>query len=154
MRRLITGLLAQDPDIEVAGTAGDPYEAREQIKRLNPDVLTLDVEMPKMDGVTFLRNLMRLHPMPVVMCSSLTERGAAITLEALALGAVDFFTKPRMDVERLMTDGAPELVARVKAAAAARLQPLREEVGEVRLAPRVATTAGYADRIVGIGAST
>jgi two-component system chemotaxis response regulator CheB len=97
---------------------------------------------------------MRLRPMPVVMCSSLTERGAAITLEALALGAVDFVTKPRTDVERLMPEYAPELIARVKAAARARLQPLREEATIARPAPRVTATAEHSDQIIGIGAST
>ncbi len=83
-------MLNADPAIEVVGTAGDAHIAREKIKRLNPDVLTLDVEMPRMDGLTFLSNLMRLHPMPVVMVSSLTERGADITFDALAMGAVDY----------------------------------------------------------------
>ena len=98
VRQVLSELLARDPDIEVVGTAADPYLARDKIKRLNPDVLTLDVEMPRMDGLAFLENLMRLRPMPVVMVSSLTERGAEVTLQALALGAVDFVTKPRLGV--------------------------------------------------------
>jgi len=97
IRKMLSEILSSDPAIEVVGTASDPYVARDKIKQLNPDVLTLDVEMPKMDGVTFLRNLMRLRPMPVVMISSLTEKGADITLEALEIGAVDFVSKPKLD---------------------------------------------------------
>ncbi|HWX11695.1 MAG TPA: response regulator, partial [Trinickia sp.] len=98
MRQLLTEILNSDPDIEVVGTAPDPFVAREKIKLLNPDVLTLDVEMPRMDGLAFLRNLMRLRPMPVVMCSSLTQKGAAVALDALSLGAIDFVAKPAVDV--------------------------------------------------------
>src|SRR6202012_784029 len=93
MRKLLSEILASDPGIDVVGTAPDAFVARDKIKTLNPDVLTLDVEMPRMDGLTFLRNLMRLHPMPVVMVSSLTQEGANVTLEALSLGAVDFVSK-------------------------------------------------------------
>ena len=153
MRRLLCDLLAADPEIEIAGTAADPYEAREQIKLLNPDVLTLDVEMPKMDGVTFLRNLMRLRPMPVVMCSSLTQRGAEITLEALALGAVDFVAKPRADAVRTLEAYAPELIAKVKGAARARLQPSREQ-GDTAIRTRRAAGVACSTQIIGIGAST
>ena len=90
MRKLLKELLDGDPDIEVVGTAMDAFVAREKIKKLKPDVLTLDIEMPKMDGVTFLDNLMRLHPLPVVMVSTLTTQGADLTMRALALGAVEF----------------------------------------------------------------
>ena len=98
VRSILTEILSSDDGIEVVGTAMDPHIAREKIKRLKPDVLTLDVEMPKMDGLTFLSNLMRLRPMPVVMISSLTEAGADVTLKALGLGAVDFIRKPKLDV--------------------------------------------------------
>src|SRR6478609_1751187 len=98
VRQLLTELLSADPQIQVIGTAQDPLVAREKIKELNPDVLTLDVEMPRMDGLTFLENLMRLRPMPVIMVSSLTERGAEVTFQALELGAIDFVTKPKLDV--------------------------------------------------------
>ncbi len=122
VRQTLTRILSSDHAIEVVGSAPDPFVARSKIKSLNPDVLTLDVEMPRMDGVTFLRNLMRLRPMPVVMVSSLTEKGAEITLEALELGAVDFVSKPRIDVAHSLEDYAAEIIAKVKAAAGARLR--------------------------------
>ncbi len=90
IRKILTEIFNSSPDIEVVGAASDPLIAREMIKQLNPDVLTLDIEMPRMDGITFLRNLMRLRPTPVVMISTLTEKGAEVTLEALTLGALDF----------------------------------------------------------------
>ncbi|GAB2191190.1 chemotaxis response regulator protein-glutamate methylesterase [Sessilibacter sp. MAH1] len=100
--RILSEILSQDPNIDVVGIAYDPYEAREKIRQLNPDVITLDVEMPKMDGITFLKNIMRLRPLPVVMISTLTQSGAGITLEALEIGAVDFIPKPKsMPGERL-----------------------------------------------------
>jgi two-component system chemotaxis response regulator CheB len=98
IRQLMTEILNSASDIEVVGSAADPFQAREKIKQLNPDVLTLDVEMPRMDGVTFLGNLMRLRPMPVVMVSTLTEQGADVTLRAMEYGAVDFVSKPKIDV--------------------------------------------------------
>src|SRR5262245_1851166 len=97
VRSILSEVLARDAAIEVVGTASDAHIARDKIKKLNPDVLTLDVEMPKMDGLTFLHNLMRLRPMPVVMVSSMTEKGAETTLDALAVGAVEFLTKPRSE---------------------------------------------------------
>ena len=119
MRKLLTEILNSDPEIEVVGTAMDAYMAREKIKHLKPDVLTLDVEMPKMDGLSFLGNLMRLHPMPVVMVSSLTEKGADVTLRALELGAIDFVSKPKVDLVHTLDHCAVEITAKVKAAAAA-----------------------------------
>src|SRR5688572_23905552 len=116
VRALMTELLDADPGIEVVGSAADPYIAREKIRRLSPDVLTLDVEMPRMDGLTFLRNLMRLRPMPVVMVSTLTERGAQVTLDALSLGAVDFIAKPKLDIARGLTEYAGLLIEKVKQA--------------------------------------
>ena len=109
VRQVMTEILNANSAIEVIGTAQDPLDAREKIKKLKPDVLTLDVEMPKMDGITFLANLMRLHPLPVVMVSTLTEKGADITFEALELGAVDFVSKPKIDV----TDGLNEYAAEI-----------------------------------------
>ena len=161
VRKLLSDLLAGDPQIEVLGTAGDAYAARDKIKALNPDVLTLDVEMPKMDGLTFLRNLMRLRPMPVVMVSTLTEHGAGITLDALAAGAVDYLPKPKIDIAATMNDYRDELIAKVKTAAGARVFPLvevsdkraRVDVGGVppKAAPRHFRTT---DRIIAIGGST
>ncbi|WP_019583355.1 MULTISPECIES: chemotaxis response regulator protein-glutamate methylesterase [unclassified Thioalkalivibrio] len=155
IRKLLGEILSQAPGIEVVGTATDPYDAREKIKQLAPDVLTLDVEMPKMDGITFLRNLMRLRPMPVVMVSSLTEAGAEVTLEALEVGAVDFVTKPKVDVSHAFQGYADELARKVRTAAGVRLQTrsARATVDPQRLAPvskRLKTT----DRVITLGAST
>ncbi len=125
VRQILTEILNRDPGIEVVGSATDPYAAREKIKKLNPDVLTLDVEMPRMDGLTFLSNLMRLRPMPVVMVSSLTENGAAVTLQALELGAVDFVTKPKVDLAHTLDEYALEIREKVKMAARARVQERR-----------------------------
>ena len=161
VRRLLTDMLSDDPAIEVLGTAADAYAAREKIKALNPDVLTLDVEMPKMDGLTFLRNLMRLRPMPVIMVSSLTEQGASITLDALALGAVDFLTKPKIDVAATLAPYREELIGKIKVAALARPRPFRElaPVEESRgvdavLPKGTALPFRTTDRIIAIGAST
>ncbi|MBD3822134.1 MAG: chemotaxis response regulator protein-glutamate methylesterase [Thiotrichales bacterium] len=117
VRQMLSDMLDSDPFIEVVGTASDPYDAREKVKTLRPDVLTLDIEMPRMDGVTFLKNLMRLHPMPVVMVSTLTEKGADITFEALDLGAVDFVTKPKIDLEHTFEAYSLEIRRKVKIAA-------------------------------------
>ncbi len=108
VRSLLTDILKADPGIEVVGVASDAHIAREKIKALNPDVLTLDVEMPKMDGITFLKNLMRLRPMPVVMVSSLTERGADVTLDALALGeGRDHDDRHRAQSHEVLQEGDP-----------------------------------------------
>jgi two-component system chemotaxis response regulator CheB len=164
MRQLLAEILGSDPQIEVVGTASDPYVARDKIKSLNPDVLTLDVEMPRMDGLAFLRNLMRLRPMPVVMCSSLTQQGADIALDALALGAVDFVAKPKVDLLRGMKDSSQEIIAKVKGAALARVQPLidrpwprveQSHDADAVLPKRAACAqSSTSDRIVAIGAST
>jgi len=163
VRRILTELLSSEPTFEVVGAAGDAFAAREKIKSLNPDVLTLDVEMPKMDGVTFLRNLMRLRPMPVVMVSSLTENGAEITLDALSVGAVDYLPKPKIDLAATLADYRDELIAKVKAASKARVK--RYEHVEAAIVPRFGVEAVLpkaqrppnfrtTDRIIAIGAST
>jgi two-component system chemotaxis response regulator CheB len=121
IRNVLTEILNSSPDVEVVGSAEDPYIAREMIKALNPDVLTLDIEMPRMDGITFLRNLMRLRPMPVVMISALTESNADVTLTALELGAVDFIAKPIIDVENSLNDYAEDIIAKVKMASQANI---------------------------------
>ena len=155
MRQLLERILSSDPSIDVVGTAGDPYVAREKIKALSPDVLTLDVEMPRMDGLTFLEKLMRARPMPVVMVSSLTERGCDTTLRALALGAVDFVTKPKLDVSTGTIDLAEEIIAKVKAASRARVMGGARIV--VARPPPVAVTQPQfraTHKVVAIGAST
>jgi len=121
MRGLITAMLRRDPEIVVVGQAGDPLEAREAIKRLNPDVVTLDVEMPNMNGLAFLDKIMRLRPMPVVMVSTLTQAGAEVSLAALELGAVDCVGKPSAGVPAELAFA--DLAARVKAAGRARVRP-------------------------------
>ncbi len=123
IRSLMTEIINSQPDMTVVATAPDPLVARELIKQHNPDVLTLDVEMPRMDGLDFLEKLMRLRPMPVVMVSSLTERGNEITLRALELGAVDFVTKPKVGIRDGMLDYAEKLADKVRAASRARVRP-------------------------------
>ncbi|MFW1678018.1 protein-glutamate methylesterase/protein-glutamine glutaminase [Pontibacter sp. JAM-7] len=119
VRSVLSELLSMDPGIEVVGEAEDPYVARDKIKALRPDVLTLDIEMPRMDGLTFLKNLMRLNPMPVVMLSSLTNEGADETLQALELGAVDFISKPTVSAsDAALEHFQRDLTGKVKAAAA------------------------------------
>lgn len=125
-RRLLAEILSADPSIEVIGEASEPLMARELIKRSNPDVLTLDVKMPKMDGLSFLKNLMRLRPMPVVMVSALTEEGAEVTLQALELGAVDFISKPK-DIQHTFEDYAGQIISKVKMASQARVQVRSEQ---------------------------
>lgn len=154
VRQLLSTLLSADPEIEVVGTAPDPHVARERIKALNPDVVTLDVEMPHMDGVTFLRKIMTLRPTPVVMISTLTQAGAETTLEALEIGAVDFIAKPVTDLAHAMTGLASELQNKVKAAARARIGVRR--LPATPAAPRVhrPRPQGSSGKIVFIGAST
>ena len=166
VRSLLTDILRSDPDIEVVGAASDAHMAREKIKQLNPDVLTLDVEMPKMDGITFLKNLMRLRPMPVVMVSSLTERGADVTLDALSLGAVDYLSKPKIDLAATLKDYGDELIDKIHAASKASVRAL-DPRRAAAIAPRAAHSTDAVlpksaapkqlrttDRIIAIGAST
>lgn len=154
IRQLLTEVLSGDPHIEVVGAAADPLIAREKIKLLNPDVLTLDVEMPRMDGLTFLQNLMRLRPMPVVMVSSLTEAGAQVTLDALALGAVDFVTKPKLNIQNELTAYANDLRERIRSAARAKVRQIQPASNAPQA--QIATPMKYrtTDRIIAIGAST
>lgn len=162
MRQVLAMLLAKDGDIEVIGSAPDPYIAREKIKALDPDVLTLDVEMPKMDGLTFLEKLMRGRPMPVVMVSSLTEAGCQTTLRALELGAVDFITKPKIDLREGMEEIARDLIDKVKAAAVAQVRrqgegPKVDQKARVSHSlPGLSSTAMIktTDTIIAIGSST
>jgi two-component system, chemotaxis family, protein-glutamate methylesterase/glutaminase len=165
VRQILTEILSADRQIEVVGVASDAHVAREKIKSLNPDVITLDVEMPKMDGVTFLRNLMRLRPMPVVMVSSLTEHGADVTLDALAMGAVDYLPKPKIDLAATLKDYGDQLVEKVKMAARARVRALdpqrpmpqpKPSYGADAVLPAGAPARHLrtTDRIIAIGAST
>src|SRR6201985_3483989 len=153
MQQFVTRIINSDPDLEVIGTAGDPFIAREKIKALHPDVLTLDVEMPRVDGLTFLEKLMRGHPMPVVMISSLTERGAETTLRALSLGAVDYIAKPKLDVSNGTIEQASDIIAKVKAAAKVKVRGL-----DGNKTTPAALPAGYhitaTHKVVAIGAST
>lgn len=158
VRQILTEILGRNIGIEVVGTASDPLIAREKIKQFNPDVITLDVEMPRMDGLAFLANLMRLRPTPVVMISSLTERGAQTTFQALALGAVDFVAKPRLDLARSLQAYADEIIAKVKAAAQAKVRPLarppaRGAVDPVTPPPGPSLRFRTTDRLIAIGAS-
>jgi two-component system, chemotaxis family, protein-glutamate methylesterase/glutaminase len=165
VRQILTEILSADRQIEVVGVASDAHVAREKIKSLNPDVITLDVEMPKMDGVTFLRNLMRLRPMPVVMVSSLTEHGADVTLDALAMGAVDYLPKPKIDLAATLKDYGEQLTEKVKAAARARVRALDPQRPMPQPRPNHSADAVIpagaparhlrtTDRIIAIGAST
>jgi two-component system, chemotaxis family, protein-glutamate methylesterase/glutaminase len=153
MRGLIATALTKDPDIEVVGQAEDPIQARQAIKALNPDVVTLDVEMPNMNGLDFLEKIMRLRPMPVIMVSTLTGRGADETIQALEIGAIDCIEKPRPGNEHSFE----ELPYKVKIAASARVRPLvRTDSGSHAAAATRATHEGFVPdgRIIAIGAST
>ncbi len=154
MRGLLSEILSNDSAIEVVGVAADPLVARRKIKALNPDVLTLDVEMPRMDGITFLRKLMALRPMPVVMVSSLTQKGAEVTLEALEIGAVDFIGKPSVDLQAGMLTQTTDLIDKIKVAAASNVAAF--DRAKYRGKPRLLTASGFksTEKIIAIGAST
>ncbi|SMF84832.1 two-component system, chemotaxis family, response regulator CheB [Tistlia consotensis] len=169
VRQTLAGILATDPEIDVMATASDPFVAAKRILDEVPDVITLDVEMPRMDGITFLRKIMAQHPVPVVMCSSLTEQGSETLMQALEAGAVDVIQKPRVDVAQFLEESRTRICDVVKAAARARLKRLpgraaaaRPRVPEKKLTADVmlpAPRAGRAmaqttERVVCIGAST
>jgi two-component system, chemotaxis family, protein-glutamate methylesterase/glutaminase len=158
IRKMLTEILNSSPEIEVIGTAADPLIARDMIKQLNPDVLTLDIEMPNMDGITFLRNLMRLRPTPVVMISTLTEKGAGVTLEALTLGAVDFIAKPKVDVVNTLNNYAEEIIGKVKMAARANIRnsftrSLKNPEASAKAEPAKSRPINN-NKIIALGAST
>ncbi|SHJ06902.1 two-component system, chemotaxis family, response regulator CheB [Malonomonas rubra DSM 5091] len=155
VRNILSQGLSLDPNIEVVGTASDPYIARDKIIELNPDVLTLDVEMPRMDGVAFLRKLMPQFPIPTIMVSSLTQRGKQITIDALDAGAVDFVAKPTSNVSAGLNAMLMELRAKVKIASTANVSHWKGK----RVAPKPQTVASNAlaestDKVIAIGAST
>ncbi|MFM0499123.1 protein-glutamate methylesterase/protein-glutamine glutaminase [Paraburkholderia caffeinilytica] len=162
IRSLMTEIINGQPDMTVVATAPDPLVARDLIKQHNPDVLTLDVEMPRMDGLDFLEKLMRLRPMPVVMVSSLTERGNEITLRALELGAVDFVTKPKVGIRDGMLDYAEKLADKVRAAARARVRqaaPVQHAATQAAHAPVAAAPLFNnpllsTEKLIIVGAST
>ena len=160
MRALLTEIIGGAADLKVVGAAPDPIAARDMIKSLNPDVLTLDIEMPKMNGLEFLDRLMRLRPMPVVMISSLTKSGSEVTMQALEMGAVDFIAKPRMENVSLLESYADEIRDKIRTAYGARLKAgLRVVPGQAAAAPL--RTGGtplsrrvLEDKLIAIGAST
>jgi two-component system chemotaxis response regulator CheB len=140
VRQTMTAILSADPEIEVIGTASDPFVAARRIQEEVPDVITLDVEMPRMDGITFLRKLMAQHPLPVVMCSSLTEDGSATLMQALEAGAVDVILKPRIDVPEFLREASIRICDSVKAAARARVKRPTDRA-QSSLAPQPKLTA-------------
>ncbi len=158
VRSLLTEIINRQSDMTCVGAAADPLVAREMIRELNPDVITLDVEMPRMDGLEFLSRLMRLRPMPVVMVSTLTEQGAEVTLRALELGAVDFVAKPRIGVSSGLRELAGDIVDKIRVAAGARVGRHRGAAAPPAVAntptasaplPRIST-----EKVICIGAST
>ncbi len=154
VRKLVSEALKADPGIEVVGTAMDPFIARDRIKELKPDVITLDLEMPRMDGLTFLRILMEQHPLPVIIMSSLTQRGSTCAIEALRLGAFDVLSKPSGSYS--FGDLGPQLIACIKATVGARLRRSPAAVAAPALAVRQAPPArlGSGRQIILLGAST
>lgn len=154
IRQLLKDIFARDGGIEVVGTASDPIEGYDKIVQLKPDVLTLDVEMPRMDGITFLEKLMRSHPMPVVMISTLTREGSEVTLKALELGAVDFIAKPTQSIFTGMAALSHEITSKVKAAARARVRPKQAHVAPVEMPQTSIKRVAGTHRLIAIGAST
>jgi len=160
IRSVMSEIIKSQPDMEVVGVAPDPLVARDLIKQTNPDVLTLDVEMPKMDGLDFLERLMRLRPMPVVMVSSLTERGSEITLRALELGAVDFVTKPKISIQTGMREYTDLIADKIRAASKARVRartlPAAGAAGEggTTQLPQLRNPLMSSEKLIIVGAST
>ena len=164
VRSLLSEIINRQRDMECIGTANDPLIAREMIRELNPDVITLDVEMPRMDGIDFLGRLMRLRPMPVVMISTLTERGAEVTMKALELGAVDFVAKPRVGLASGLNDLASLIVEKIRVAAVAQVRraPVREAAVPGHAGSAVAPPSSSSallgrlstEKLICIGAST
>lgn len=160
IRHILQDLLSGYEDMKVVGTASDPYIAREKIKQLRPDVLTLDIEMPRMSGLAFLERLMRLRPMPVVMVSSLTQRHAETTLRALELGAVDYIAKPKAGSNQSLTEYGEELANKIRAASATDVGYIQSldktwlSRAQVQPAGALVNPASAEKRIIAIGAST
>jgi two-component system chemotaxis response regulator CheB len=162
VRSLLTEIINREKDMECVGAANDPLIAREMIRELNPDVITLDIEMPKMDGIEFLGRLMRLRPMPVVMISTLTERGAEVTMRALELGAVDFVAKPRLGLTDGIAELAGQIVEKIRIAATAHIRRLTPTAGSEILTANTVVAKPQAtshtrvstEKLICIGAST
>lgn len=155
IRSLLTEIINSQPDMTVVGAAPDPLIARDMIKQTNPDVLTLDVEMPKMDGLDFLERLMRLRPMPVVMVSTLTERGSEITMRALELGATDFVTKPKMSITEGMREYTEVITDKIRAAAQAKVSSIaRAPAGNAGVPQALRNPLMSSEKLLIIGAST
>jgi two-component system chemotaxis response regulator CheB len=162
VRATLSEVLNMDPEIEVIGTAPDPYIAAEKIRRQPPDVITLDIEMPRMDGLTFLQRLMAQHPLPVVICSSLAEEGCETTLRALEYGALDIILKPKLGTKQFLEESRIRICDAVKAAARARVHhrapahaPDPKLSADAVLAkPRSDAMLQTTDKVVAVGAST
>lgn len=159
IRKLLSELINNQPDMEAIGSAPDPLVAREMIREMNPDVLTLDVEMPKMDGLDFLEKLMRLRPMPVVMVSTLTEKGSDVTFRALELGAVDFVSKPKIDIAAGLQEYGNEIANKIRIARSARLKrhasiPATKSVTADAVLPAILNRIASTEKLIIVGAST
>jgi len=166
VRQVVQGILDREPDIEVIGAASDPIFAIDRMNKQWPDVIVLDIEMPRMDGISFLKKIMAERPTPVVICSSLAEKGAATTMQALEAGAVEIITKPQMGVKRFLEESVSELVTAVRAAAQANVKRLKvAPIAVVKVEPKLNADAILAapgshamaqttERIVAIGTST
>jgi len=166
VRQMMTQILSSDPEIEVVGAAPDPYVAVERIRQNPPDVITLDIEMPRMDGLTFLDRIMSQHPIPTVICSTLTEAGSDMALQALERGAVDIITKPRLGTREFFEESRARICETVKSAAGARLRKLRINRPPMHVAPKLTADAVLdkpavhspmiqtTEKVVVVGAST
>ncbi len=154
IRSLMTEIINSQPDMQVVAAAPDPLIARELIKQHNPDVLTLDVEMPKMDGLEFLEKLMRLRPMPVVMVSSLTEKGSEVTMRALELGAIDFVTKPKLSIADGMREYTDMITDKIRIAAKARIQTRSAAHNKSVVLPSLGNRLLSSEKLIIVGAST
>src|SRR5687768_4202417 len=152
MRHLLSDIINAEPDMEAIGGAADPIVAREMIRNMNPDVITLDMEMPRMDGLEFLEKLMRLRPMPVVMVSAFAEANSGVALRALELGAMELVAKPRTGAAGI-SDYAHEVTAKIRAAAAGRLKVAARKPAAHTPVP-AATKSAWGDKVIVIGAST
>ncbi len=162
VRQTLAEVLASDPEIEVMGAASDPFVAAERLREAVPDVITLDVEMPRMDGITFLRKIMSQHPLPVVICSSLAGQGSVTAMEAMEAGAVDIIAKPQMGSKQFIEESRIRICDAVKAAAKARLRPIADKravppkyTADAILAPANGKALSQTtEKVVAVGAST